>query len=436
VSLHKLWWRIGSALLLILFLLWPAYAADTTVTETQFRELLKRMEPRSPGHALMKPIYDAEEKGDYAKVVELCNGLLAKPLAQFDTPQYGIAIKSFAYQHRGRAREQLGQGFRAAVEDAEAASALGNLQATQDVIKVLIDDLSGKASIGNGYVNSPEKLEHYVRFAAPLGDPFSEALLGLGKVDDGMSEDERTFWWLLALFSDHVLEKDKRLDLFHQALERVGASRVDAIIARYGLTKTLRDDATLGIPGRGPLPTMFIESDLRGTFQLLFGVIRDDNPSPNAPTLRENWLFWRYLIDDLGYGAAYLLLPGERDLGDSRIRSRSKDAIMATLTPGDRVFARCGALSHITTVYKREQNPPTIYFADAAYEFWQKGQNACISSFRLVDGGNNRLLSAVSADEVKSILEGVITIRDASPRGMPATSDPRPAGGPSKIRAM
>jgi hypothetical protein len=148
---------------------------------------------------------------------------------------------------------------------------------------------------------------------------------------------------------------------------------------------------------------MFIESDLRGTFQRLFGIIRSDNP-PEAPTLRENWLFYRYIVDDLGYGAAYLLLPGERNLGDSRIRSRSKDAIMAALTPGDRVFVRCGSLSHIAMVYKTEQNPPTIYFTDAAYEFWQKGQNACISSFKLVDGGNNRFLSAVAADELMTPL--------------------------------
>src|SRR5690242_14599745 len=78
--------------------------SDEEATDEQFQQLIRKMQVPSPGHELMKPIDDAERSGDLEKVIALCEELLARPIESFDTPQYGAAIKSFAWNHRGYAR--------------------------------------------------------------------------------------------------------------------------------------------------------------------------------------------------------------------------------------------------------------------------------------------------------------------------------------------
>jgi hypothetical protein len=175
------------------------------------------------------------------------------------------------------------------------------------------------------------------------------------------------------------------------------------------------------LPGRGVITTLFVESDLRGTFGHLYGYKATDpnDYTEEAPTIGEQWIFYKKLIADIGYGDAYMMVAGSRKFDDPNIISRSTSDIMETIQPGDRVFVRCGPLSHVAMVYKLDRAGNKIYFADAAFQFWQPSHNSCVTSFSLTEHTLHRYLSSVSASEVKDILQAVITIRDSRSKVSP-----------------
>jgi hypothetical protein len=404
-------WSISFPFLAIATLALPGslHAEDTKLTEGQFLNLMRKYQLPVFEHALLRPIIDAEKEDDDARVVQLSNQLLERPLSFFDSSQYGMAIKSMAYMHRARARAKLsGDDIGIFLEDSEQSAKLGNLQAMEDLIKVFLEDLSGKSPIGQGYGSSAEKLEYYVRRAAPLADPLSALLLGSGKVGE-LADDERAFWLFLGIMRE-TLPQEKKLAMIKQLIEERG-EQLEQGIARYGLSTKLNRDPNLGLPGRNATNTMFVESDLRATFQKLLGIIRVSGTPPEAPTLKEFWQIYQYLYDN-GFGSPFLLMPGNKSSNDGHIAVRSRDTVVSAISAGDRVLVRCGPLSHVAVVYRVDRTENTFLFTDAAYRFWQGETNACVSSLKLVYTDAARPLASVSIDEVRPILDGVITVRD------------------------
>ncbi|TIX91116.1 hypothetical protein [Rhizobium sp. P44RR-XXIV] len=388
-----------------------AWAEEPLLTDAQFRQLAQRFQIPEPGHALLKPITDAEDRDDNVLVVKLSNELIQKPLTEFDSSQYGIALKSMAYMHRGRAQAIISGEIQPYLEDFDRSASLGNLQAMEDLIKLCMTSAMGKASPGQEVDEPESKLRKYTHLAAPLGDPLSGILLGMGKLDPSLGSEEKAFWLLLGVAHDNLPPERKRktIDDFSEAL---GSGKLERGIAQFGLTKVLDPDSELGLPGRNAVDTMFVEADLRGTFQRLLGIIRATGTIPEAPTLKENWQLYRYLVDSTGFGSAYLLIPGNNDSRDGHMIVRSRAAVSSNINAGDRVFVRCGPLSHVAMVYSVDRAKGEVLFADAAYQFWQKEQNACITSFRLVASDAARPLTSVSMDDVTRVLEAIITVRD------------------------
>jgi len=381
--------------------------------DPRFQEMLRLYQsPLGPPDEILA-IEKAEKNKDYNKVLELAAAIISRPDKQFESMPYARWVKSLAYIHRANIRMDSPEMLGKALDDVICAADLGNIQAIQYVSKTLLDVYNGRISIPNRDVR-PEDIEKYFRIAADLGDSFSLAMLGLGKIPSKATKEQKLYWFLLGVMRDFVMPKEQKDKIFAAIIDEYGEKTITESLSHFSGVGGIISPAD-SAPGRNIMATLFAESDFRGLYERDFGS-RMPKPNelhlPSKPiTARDHFEFVRMLTADLGYATSTLLVVGNRRYDDPSIISLDRDTIMKIVGPDDSLIVRCGPLTHVAVIYKIDKEQEKVYFMDPLYQFWERRNNSCVSSFELEEHDHNRFLAAVRFKDVTSMLEAAISIR-------------------------
>lgn len=356
-------------------------------------------------------IVDAERAGDFLAVKRACSEVLARPDGSFESVRLRYWVKSLAYMHRARARLKLDEPADSGLEDEIAAAKLGNLQAIQNVSQKLLRKYDDAALPANQRPAASE-VEAYYRAGAELGDALSSMMLALGNVPSYSTDDEKLYWFLLGIMRDRGLSAIRRNTMLAAIDEKIGKERLRAILRRFSIVGGTKEAGPESLPERGIAATIFVDSDLRGSFEKTFSWTRPDGAPKESPSTLELFELFKALLGEAGYANAYLIVPGNRKFADRAMISMERPLIEKAIAPGDRVIVRCGALTHIAIVYRTDLAANKIYFADPLAEYWQPSHNSCVSKFDLIEERNKRFLAIVPARDVLNMLDAVIVFRD------------------------
>lgn len=378
-------------------------------------DLLKKFiqTPTTPEE--LKPIIQARDARDFKKVVDLATGIIDRPLSSYVPIADGPWFRSTALMDRADAENELNVSFDVAMADEREAADLGNLEAIGNVLSVLFDVYSGNALPSQQTVHTDAtEIQKFLLMGANLGDASTAILIGLNRFPTDLSEDEKLYWLMLGIMRDNRSDSATKISAIKDLSRQLTAERLERVLSKYSLVRGSITAVLPGLPRRGLFGSLFVESDLRGTYARNFGFQpRLTSKPPEAVTIQENWRLLRYL-GNTDSTDAYMVVPGKRKFDDPNISSLPLDTIISNIQPGDRVFVRCGPMSHVAMVYRIDLQHDAIYFADSAYQFWQVNEGSYIKSFNLVEHDFHRFLSQIPISDLRGMLEAVITIRDSA----------------------
>jgi hypothetical protein len=394
-----------------------AVTAETAQTETRiddktFEALIRKMSP--PGFASIekKTLRELVYAKNWEPAKKLCDEIIARPIEKFPNPYYGYNLKAVAYNYKATIEQQTGGNPGIIIRNQVEAAKLGHLEAAEWLAEYL---LRRQPDIVAYALNlSKQDLSNLLHVGADLGGPFSAAVIGLTSIPMEVEPKERVYWGLLAILRDKGKPRDERKEILSNTIAQLGTNTVAEVLARFSLVGYPIASSKIGIPGRGILESLFAESDLRGSMGLAFGNYRDANEkAPEAPTIREQFDFYSRLLPELTGGDVYIEVAGPSTIASPRAVSADAHNILAELIPGDRVFVGCGPLSHVAFFFRRDEAKKRLLFLDPNYEFWQPAHNSCVTSFEFVEDKHKRYLSSIPEEDAESMIEAVITLRDA-----------------------
>lgn len=384
---------------------------DTRVDDAQFESLMRKMMPAGTYSPAVKEVRSLISKGDLDGALRLCDELIAKPIDTFDNPYYGSNVKANAYNYKASIAQQTGGNPDEIIRNIIEAIKLGHVEAAEyfalNVLKRQPDFISFVQGL------SKEELAEIFKAGASLGEPFSAAAIGIANIPMDIKSDERLYWFLFAVMRDKGISRAERQKILSAAIERMTIEKVGELLSRFSLVDYPIEKSKIGLPGRGIMETLFADSDLRGSLGGAHGNKRDpaDRP-PIAPTVREQFDFYSRIVPEVGFGDVYLVVAGSPTLHHPRVVGAGKSAMLAELSPGDRVFLDCGPLSHVAFFFRRDNERKRLLFLDPNYEFWHPSHNSCVTSHELVEGLHKRYLSSIPEIEVAEMLSAVLTMRD------------------------
>lgn len=383
---------------------------DPRVSDAEFEVLLKRMAPPNFEMSDYKKMREAFESGDVTVAEKQLDSIINRPISEFENPFFGYGLKSAAYSYRSKLPWRSEMERQQRWQDQKTAIELGNLPTVEEFSEGYLT----KNPLTYLFASklTKEELTQVFRTGAEFGDAFSAAAIGVSDIDLSVTDDERSYWAILAIQRDHGMSNERRESTFHHLLARVDPAQIRTTLSSYSVSGPPIPSSPVGLPPRGLRATVFVDSDLRGTFGIAFGgktEPRSDVPDP--PTVKEQFDFYSRIVPEVAPADVYLLAP----IGEStqkRIIPTDAATIVNELVPGDRVFLSCGPLAHVAVLYRRERVTKKLLFIDNLYEFWQPSHNSCVKNFALVEDKHKRYLSAVDEADVAGMLQASITVRD------------------------
>lgn len=384
--------------------------ADSRLSDKQLEAMVKVMSPPTTEYAELAPISEALARGEFKDAISLSTQNISARVDAYGTEFYGYHIRAASYYYRARAALQSGGQPEHVAADFLAAIRNGNRGAAEEFAKDFLQ--RGPIRQYTGELQPSELLETF-RIGAELGDPFSAAALGLAGLDLPIDASERNYWALFAIVRDPVIELERKYAVLASLVASIGQEAAIKSFEEFSLLGGLLPASNLGLPGRSLQTALFVDSDLRGTY----GILREHSPDPKtkppvAPTIREQFNFYSSIVPQISRADVYLLVPRKGTSDNARILYLSAPQIIEMLQPDDRVFVRCGALSHVAQVFAVDRERDEIRFADANYQFWRTSHNSCVGRFKLFEESHRKYLAVVGRSDVTSMLQAVVTIRD------------------------
>ena len=395
---------------LVLTILFSASAKPQSVADSRISdELIEKFLPPKSSISELKDIQDALSQGRFDTALKLAEGNIALGPNKFGSKFYGYHVVSASQYYAARASIQLGmdsQGISFYVDsinngNSGSADEFAELLFRNKIIKLV-------AAIDM----QPSKMLDVLRKSANLGSEVAAAFIAFGDLQLPISKEEWAYWALMSIAGDKVATKEQKRETLTNMISRIGAQRAEEIFGGYSLTGGVIATSELGLPPRGLLESLFIENDLLGSVGVARPGRHDPNETiPQAPTIREAFELFNSLFAEIGFGKPYILLPGTGANEDSDIIMADSTEIVAHVRPGDRLYSTCGALSHVSIVYRVDDAAQAVEFIDPAYQYWMPSHNQCVKSATLKEIELGKFVTVVPKSELPEILVAVMTFR-------------------------
>ncbi|MEP3255948.1 MAG: hypothetical protein ABJN26_22655 [Stappiaceae bacterium] len=374
------------------------------------KELIELFTPPQSLNDFLAPIDEALADEDFETALSLAKENIAAGPSGFGHPFVGYHVISASQYYAARASYGMGMDSRA-ISYYVASIENGNSGAAEEFSELLFQNQIIRLVATVDF--PPKKMLDVLRDAANLGSEVAAAFIAFGDLPLPVSDRERAYWALMSISGDRVASKARKQEAFSTIAQQIGQEEAADLLREFSLLGGLKEPSDLGLPGRGLIESYFIENDLRGSVgKARPGPFNPNEEIPQAPTIRQAFQLFQGLFDEIGYGQPYILLPGEETSDDPDVIYATKDRIFAELSPGDRLYASCGALSHVSIVYSIDEIEGSVSFIDPAFQFWMPSHNQCITEADLKDIGLGKFATVIPISQLKKTLVAVMTFRD------------------------
>lgn len=364
----------------------------------------------------------ASQAGDYERARKLGNAVIESGgPTQFSAWQRRTII-GFAYYRRYFDRVALGDERSTALADLVTAARLGYLPAIRMIDRMLRAKLDGDDPSGTFTVSDAD-ITDVLRTGAGQGDLGSLLLLASGKTFDNnevplvLEPGERIYWSMLFQFKLARRSGDDPRTAVEDIRKMTGQEDLESILSRYAWSYSSNPPIAT-IPGRSASVLMWADMDLKNALGTAFHILTYDGKE--KPNTKDVWTFFEEYgnhIEREGLGRLFLLTPFPNAKKNPDIRTLPAAQIVRGLLPADRLFVRCGPLSHVSVVFKVELETNQLWLSDPFYRYWESANNPCSTKMRIADGPAGSALTIVDLDEVAESLVAVGTVRDGSQAG-------------------
>jgi hypothetical protein len=408
---------LTSVLTCMLLLTQGGQAEKQTPSDADASTLTQKVGDNIDSCGLTSDICRLLDAREYQKAFDACSEFLAKSPEMFVDVRTSYVLKATAYRTRAYLRSQLGESDKASILDEISAAELGDPRAAGHLTEIFVKAYFGIRPIPGMEILKSD-LERHARMGAELGDRSSIAVLATA--DFGLSNDEKTYWTLVSIMLGNFAGKNENRDvagrskLVSEMISNFGTQNVARSLNTFSVSGGVLEAQPSGLPGRDIVATIYNEAELRVQYSIAQNWSRG-KPRKKTRTSRD---FLKAITEmsenDAVSFTKFVILPEGSSAGLKNELSANRAFILANLQPNDMVVVRCGILTHIATIFRIEKIENRVLFSDPLWEFWQPSHNSCVNSFELVKGSYNRFLASVSLEDVGSMIEAVVTVRNRS----------------------
>lgn len=184
-------------------------------------------------------------------------------------------------------------------------------------------------------------------------------------------------------------------------------------INKFSLSRGTLEPQASGFPGRDIITTLFNDAELRLGYAL-DQVWRRETVQNKAKKTTAREVIKSLIATDNEPFIRFLVLREGTTVGAKNELTSDIETITSNLQPNDMLIVRCGPLTHITKISKIDREEGKILFSDPLWEFWQPTHNSCVNMFSVVKDSYNRFFPSIPLQDVSSMIEAVVTLRNLS----------------------